>query len=324
MDDVLTILRAAGESTRLRILALCAEGDLTASELTRVLGQSQPGVSRHLKLLCDAKLLERYQEGAWAFFHMSASGRAGELGRLIVAELDAEDPVIVRDRQRLRSVKADRSERADAYFRENAGSWDRIRSLHVDEAVVESAVLSMVPDGPRDVLLDVGTGTGRMLQLLAGHAHECVGIDQSRDMLAVARENLSGDRYRNCSVRQGDMYQLPYDDFTADLVILHMVLHFADDPGDVLGEAARVLKPGGTFLVVDFAPHDMEELRQNFAHRRLGFRSVEVEAWARAAGLDVVDTRLLPGGTLTVTVWKLQHAAKVSAEILSAEGRIHG
>jgi ubiquinone/menaquinone biosynthesis C-methylase UbiE len=324
MDDVLMVLRAAGEATRLRILSLCAVGDLTAGELTRVLGQSQPGVSRHLKLLCDAGLLERYQEGAWAFFHLPAAGRAGELGRLIISELDMDDPFFVRDRQRLRAINAERKERAETYFRENAASWDRIRALHVDETIVEDAILAMVPEEPLDVLLDIGTGTGRMLQLLAGHAHECIGIDQSRDMLAVARENLSGEPYRNCTVRQADMYQLPDNDRSVDLAILHMVLHFADDPAAVFGEAARVLRPGGTFLLVDFAPHEMEELRAQFAHRRLGFRDREIEAWAQAEGFDVANTRALPGDPLTVTIWSLKKSADVPATAPTREVRAHG
>lgn len=306
MEQILSILRAAGETTRLRILALCAQADLTVSELTRVLGQSQPGVSRHLKLLCDAGLLERYQEGSWAFFHLPASGQAGEIARLVIAELGDDDPVVTRDRQRFEAIKTERAERAEAYFRENARSWDRIRAMHVDEAVVEAAILSMIPDGPVDSLLDIGTGTGRMLQLFAGHAHEAVGVDRSRDMLAVARNGLSGERFRNCSVRQGDMYQLSCDDAAFDLILLHMVLHFADEPHEVVREAARVLRPGGEFVVVDFAPHEMEELRTDFAHRRLGFRSVEVEGWARAFGLDCEDVRLLPGDPLTVTIWRLR------------------
>lgn len=313
MDQVLAILRAAGEPSRLRILALCAQGDLTVSELTRILGQSQPSISRHLKLLCDAGLLERLQEGSWAFFHLASGTPTADILRLLLEEIDDADGFVVRDRQRLLDIKNARAKRAEAYFREAAGSWDQIRALHVDEGVVETAIENLLADEGHDTLLDIGTGTGRMLQLLGKRAREAVGVDQSRDMLAVARINLSEPQYRNCNVRQADMYQLPFDDRSFDLVILHMVLHFADEPGDAIKEAARVLKPGGTLLVVDFAPHAMEKLRDNHAHRRLGFRTEEVDRWAAEQGLQTTDVRTLPGSSLNVIIWKTRRPADVQA-----------
>ncbi len=313
MDQVLAVLRAAGEPNRLRILALCAQGDLTVSELTRILGQSQPSISRHLKLLCDAGLLERLQEGSWAFFHLASGTPTADILRSLVDEIDDTDGLIARDRQRLDEIRNARARLAEAYFREVAGSWDQIRALHVDEDVVEAAIQDFLVDESHDTLLDIGTGTGRMLQLLGGRVREAVGVDQSHDMLAVARTNLSDPEYRNCNVRQADMYQLPFNDRSFDLVILHMVLHFADEPGDAIREAARVLNPGGTFVVVDFAPHEMEALRDDHAHRRLGFRSEEINRWAADQGLQTIDVRTLPGRSLDVTLWKNRRPADVQA-----------
>lgn len=313
MDRVLSVLRAAGEPTRLRILALCAQGDLTVSELTWILGQSQPRVSRHLKLLCEAGLLERFQEGSWAFFHLPKVGREAEIVRSLIGQIDGDDPLMAGDQQRMTEIRRGRAERAAAYFREAAGSWDQIRALHVDEVEVEKAILEMLGDEEPETLLDIGTGTGRMLQLLSERVHNAVGIDQSHDMLSVARTNLADTRYGNCSVRQADMYQLPFENAAFDLVVLHMVLHFADEPVDVVREAARVLKPGGCFLIVDFAPHEMEDLRTHHAHRRLGFRAEEVDGWAQASGLQSVGAHELPGKPLTVKIWKTRRPADVHA-----------
>lgn len=313
MDQVLALLRAAGEPNRLRILALCAQGDLTVSELTRILGESQPSVSRHLKLLCNAGLLERLQEGSWAFFHLASGSPTADILRSLIDQIDDADGLVARDRMRLGEIKAARAQRAEAYFREAAGSWDRIRALHVDEVVVEAAIQDLLDGESYDTLLDIGTGTGRMLQVLSERVGVAVGVDQSRDMLAVARTNLSAPRYRNCNVRQADMYQLPFDDRSFDLVVLHMVLHFADEPADAIREAARVLRPGGAFVVVDFAPHAMEELRDHHAHRRLGFRTEEVGRWAADQGLQTVDVRTLPGSSLNVTIWKTRRPADVQA-----------
>lgn len=323
MDQVLAILRAAGEPNRLRILALCAQGDLTVSELTRILGQSQPSISRHLKLLCDAGLLERLQEGSWAFFHLASGTPTADILRSLVDEIDDADGLVARDRQRLGEIKDARASRAEAYFRQAAGSWDQIRALHVDEAVVEAAIQDLLVDETHDSLLDIGTGTGRMLQLLGNRVREAVGVDQSRDMLAVARTNLSEPQHRNCNVRQADMYQLPFNDRSFDLVILHMVLHFADEPGDAIREAARVLRPGGTFLVADFAPHTMEELRDDHAHRRLGFRTEEVGRWAADQDLETTDVRTLPGSSLNVTIWKTRRPADVQALDTRASAKEH-
>lgn len=313
LDQLITVLRAAGEPNRLRILALCAAGDLTVSELTRILGQSQPSVSRHLKLLCDAGLLERYQEGSWAFFHLPTAGQNAGIARFLVDQIQDDDTYVSRDLSRFGDIREERAVRSDQYFRENAARWDRVRTLHVDETEVEQTLLRMLGTSPVEALLDIGTGTGRMLQVLSGLTREAIGVDQSRDMLSVARANLAEPDYQNCSVRQADMYDLPFADRSFDLIVLHMVLHFADRPQNVVREAARVLRPGGQFFVVDFARHEMEALREEHAHRRLGFRAADVEDWAADAGLDSVEVRNLPGNQLTVSIWKLSRPAEIHA-----------
>ena len=304
MDQLLTGLRAAAEPTRLRILSLCLKGELTAGELTRILGQSQPRVSRHLKLLCEAGLLDRFQEGTWAFFHLPSSESRAGLVHTLLDQIPENDTTIRRDLQRLEEILEERAARANSYFDQNAARWDRIRALHVDEAEVERALVEMLPPERINNLLDIGTGTGRVLQLFDRHVDRGLGLDLSREMLAVARANLADARYAHCTLRQADMYQLPVAERSFDLVVLHMVLHFSDRPASVIAEAARALAPGGHFLIVDFAPHSMEELRVEHAHRRLGFTHAEVDAWCRDNGLDVIEVRDLDGEPLTVSIWK--------------------
>ena len=245
MDDLLAALRAVAEPTRLRLLVLCARGELTVSELAQILGQSQPRVSRHLKLLCEAGLLDRFREGSWVFYRLSARQRGERAGRHLVAACGEADATIALDLQRLAAIKRQRAELAAAYFRENAAQWHRIRSLYVDEREVEAALIEIVAAAePRD-LLDIGTGTGRMLEILAPRVEHALGIDQSREMLAVARVNLERAGLGNGIVRLGDMYQLPLPDASFDAVVIHQVLHYADRPAAAIAEAARVLRPGG-------------------------------------------------------------------------------
>ena len=303
MEQLLAALRAIAEPTRLRLVVLCARGELTVSELTQILGQSQPRVSRHLKLLCEAGLLDRFREGSWVFYRLSQIGPSGVLARQLVAACDETDPTIALDLQRLAAVKRQRADLASAYFRENAAHWHRIRSLYVDEREVEAALVEIIAAAdPRD-LLDIGTGTGRILEILAPRVERALGIDQSREMLSVARVNLERAGMENGSVRLGDMYQLALPDDSFDAVVIHQVLHYADRPAMAITEAARVLRPNGILVLVDFAPHSLEFLRDEHAHRRLGFADVEVAEWCRAAGLDPEPARALPGDPLTVVIW---------------------
>ncbi|MGE0724688.1 MAG: ArsR/SmtB family transcription factor, partial [Alphaproteobacteria bacterium] len=270
MQDLLNGLRAAAEPTRLRLLALCAHGELTVSELTQILGQSQPRVSRHLKLLCEAGLLDRYREGTWALFRLAAGEPGGALAQSLVDRIPADDETVARDLQRLAAIKVGRAEQAAAYFRANAARWDQIRSLYVDEREVERALLELLPQADAGDLLDVGTGTGRIVELFGRRGVRAVGVDLSRDMLGVARANLERADLRQCQVRFADAYQLPMAAASFDAVTFHLVLHYLDDPAEAIAEAARVLRPGGRLVVVDFAPHELEQLRADHAHRRLG------------------------------------------------------
>jgi ubiquinone/menaquinone biosynthesis C-methylase UbiE len=306
LDDLLTALRAVAEPTRLRLLVLCSRGELTVSELAQILGQSQPRVSRHLKLLCEAGLLDRFREGSWVFYRVSIGGTASTLaGHLVAACNETESPVAL-DLQRLAAIKRQRAERAAAYFSENAPHWDRIRSLYIDEREVEAALIEIIAGAaPRD-LLDIGTGTGRMIEVLAPHVGQALGIDQSREMLAVARVNLERASASNGMVRLGDMYQLPLPGGSFDAVVIHQVLHYADRPASAIAEAARVLRPGGILVIVDFAPHVLEFLRDEHAHRRLGFTDGEVAEWCCEAGLEPAPTRHLKGDPLTVAIWTAQ------------------
>jgi ubiquinone/menaquinone biosynthesis C-methylase UbiE len=303
MGELLAALRAVAETTRLRLLVLCAGCELTVSELAQILGQSQPRVSRHLKLLCEAGLLDRFREGSWVFYRLSSGSAASALSQHLVAACGKADETIALDLQRLTAIKRQRAEAAAAYFRENAAQWHRIRSLYVDEREVEAALSETIAGAEPQDLLDIGTGTGRMLEVLGPRVGHALGIDQSREMLSVARVNLERAGLSNSIVRLGDMYQLPLADASFDAIVIHQVLHYADRPAAAIAESARVLRPNGILVVVDFAPHALEFLRDEHAHRRLGFADADVDAWFRAADLDPEPARRLPGDPLTVVLW---------------------
>lgn len=308
VDAALAALRAAGEPTRLRILALLAEGELSVSDLTDILGQSQPRISRHLKLLVEAGLVERRREGAWAFFALAEGTPEGSGLRLALGFLDGGDAALAHDRERLAEVRAARHAAADRYFSANAARWDGVRSLHVAETAVERAILDAIGDARIETALDLGTGTGRMLELLSPRVGRSVGVDSNRDMLALARANLARAGVSNAQVRQGDIFSLPAPRGAFDLVLVHQVLHFLDDGARAVREAARALRPGGRMLIVDFAPHGIEALREEHAHRRLGFANETITGWLAASGLEIVSHTELPppdaaADKLTVSLW---------------------
>jgi ArsR family transcriptional regulator len=303
LDSLLGSLRAAADPSRLRLLAACAQGEWTVTELTQVLAQSQPRVSRHLKLLADAGLLERLREGSWVFYRRAQTGTGARLARSLCRLLPGDHPDLVLDRQRLAAVRVARQEQATHYFAAKAASWDQIRSLYVDETKVEAALLALFAQRPPRNLVDIGTGTGRILQLFAAQIGYGLGVDLSHEMLAVARANLDRTSLRNCQVRLADMYHLPLPDGGFEAATLHNVLHYADDPAAVLAEAARVLAPGGQLAVIDFAPHQLEFLRREHAHRRLGFSDAEISKWFTAVGLELSVPVRLEGDPLTVTIW---------------------
>jgi DNA-binding transcriptional ArsR family regulator/precorrin-6B methylase 2 len=302
MTAALDIFRALADPTRLRILALLRSMELSVGELAQVLGQSQPRVSRHVKILVDAGLAERRKEGSWVFV---AQGRP-EVVAPIAAALDAwsgegPDHWAVADAARLAAVRADRASAAAEWFEAHAEEWDAIRSLHVADSEVEAAMARVLGTAPLGMLLDIGTGTGRMLELFGPQAQHAMGIDRSSEMLRLARAKLSG--LAHAELRQADLYSLPLPDDAADAAILHHVLHYAQQPAAAIAEAARVLGDGGRLLIVDFAAHEREELRSREGHVRLGFSDEQILGWFDAAGLVPVQTETLEGGELTVKLW---------------------
>ncbi|MBL70814.1 MAG: ArsR family transcriptional regulator [Rhodobiaceae bacterium] len=308
MNHLLSVLRAAGEPTRLRILAILSLGELTVSELTQVLLQSQPRISRHLKLLADAGLIVRYPEGSWVFYRLDESAQLGDLLAEIIGSLPLGDHELQRDRERLAEVRAERAERAQAYFAANATQWDSLRANHIPETAIEERMGELIGRRNIDLLVDLGTGTGRMLEIFGTRATRAVGFDISTDMLTIARAKLDELAAENCQVRQGDCANVPLEDNVADIVILHQVLHFLDDPQRAVNEAARITRPGGLVLIADFGPHEMEDLRNQHAHRRLGFADEEMNHMLRAAGLFAAagDTLTAQNTPLTVAMWQAE------------------
>jgi len=305
-ERVVGALKAAGEQTRLRVLALLTEGELSVGELAQALAQSQPRVSRHMKLLSEAGLVERAPEGAWVFYRLPrAHTTERHFADAALAMLDPSDPLLARDADRLGAIRAARDEAAAEYFERNAADWDRVRALHLPEADIDSAILTAAGAGPFDLMVDVGVGQGRMIQLFADRVRRAEGFDTSRQMLAIARASLD-DLRAKAAVRFGDAYAPPLDAGSADLVTIHQVLHFLADPGRAIGEAARLVRPGGRLLIVDFAPHALEFLREEHAHRRLGFSDGEINEWLEAAGMARVSIAALTPkkrDALTVKIW---------------------
>ncbi|WP_313612726.1 metalloregulator ArsR/SmtB family transcription factor [Agrobacterium sp.] len=308
LNNLVDLLKAAGEPTRLRLLALLSAGDLTVTDLTEILGQSQPRVSRHLKLLTEEDLIDRYQEGAWAYFRLKQDGDAAALVRQLLDATAKDDAVLLRDGERLADVKRVRSERAQDYFSRNAAAWDELRKLHVSDELIENQLLGLIGKSPIDSMLDLGTGTGRILQLLSGVYRRAIGIDASRDMLAVARSNLDKSGITNASVRHGDIFNLPLEGQDFDLIVIHQVLHFLDEPDRAIAEAARLLRPGGRLVIIDLAPHSFDYLREDHAHVRLGFSHQTLEDWLKKSDLELLKAVDLRSGktgsqSLDVTIW---------------------
>jgi len=310
MTTALEIFRALADSTRLRILALLRSMELSVGELAQVLGQSQPRVSRHVKILVDAGLAERRKEGSWVFVALGDRDRVAPMLAALDCWAEQEpDHWAVADNARLAAVRADRAAAAAQWFEEHAGDWDAIRSLHVAESEVEATMGRTLgldaPEGNVSLgrLIDICCGSGRMLELFGPRAEHALGIDRSSEMLRLARAKLSERGLDNTELRQADLYALPLGDGGADVAILHHVLHFAQQPGAAIAEATRVLAPGGRLLIADFAPHEREELRARDAHARLGFSDEQILGWFRANGLAPAVIETLEGGELTVKLW---------------------
>lgn len=315
-EGLLERLRAAGEPTRLRLLALLRHQDLSVGELVQVLEQSQPRLSHHLKSLSESGLAERMPEGAFVFYRAARSGPGRDLLDALFASLGPDVPEFEADLQRLHTVMAGRAASAEAYFSSIAETWDAVRALHYPNEAIEAALLDLAGGAPFQRLVDFGTGTGRMLALFAPRVTEAEGIDFSHRMLTVARANLERAGVRNARVRFGNVTAVPFEDESADLVIIHQVLHFLDTPADAIAEAARVLAPGGKLLVTDFAPHDLEFLRSEHGHHRLGLRHDALDGWTAGAGLILEEPRSFappengaPG--LTVNIWRALKPASI-------------
>ena len=309
-------LRALSDPTRLRIMRLLASMELAVGELAQVLGQSQPRVSRHVKILCDARLAERRREGAWVFLHAvgSQSRGAGPLVDAVahlLATAEDSDPAFAgqcaEDRAHLDAIRAARQAHAREWFDRHAAQWDQLRSLHIDDGPVESALAELLGttagQGDLGRLLDVGTGTGRMAELFAHSARRITALDHSPDMLRLARTRLQHLPAGKVELVQGDFAQLPFAAASFDTVLFHQVLHYAQAPEAVLAEAARVTAPGGRIAIVDFAAHDREDLRTQHAHARLGFADAQIAGLFADAGFEPQAERALAGKELIVKLW---------------------
>ncbi|HEY9538837.1 MAG TPA: metalloregulator ArsR/SmtB family transcription factor [Kiloniellaceae bacterium] len=315
MDRLLSAMKAAAEPTRLRLLVLCAHADLTVTDLVHILGQSQPRLSRHLKLLAEAGLLDRNREGSWVYFRLAHDGASAALARTLVDALPSEDPTVLRDLRRLDELMGERARRAEDYFRQVAGRWDELRALYVHDDEVERQLAALIAEEQVAALLDIGTGTGRILEILADKVAHAVGIDLSPDMLMLARSKLERARLRNCVVRKGDMNHLPLGEASFDAVTVHQVLHYAERPARTIEEAARVLRPGGRLFIVDFQAHDLDYLRSEHEHRWLGFQEDEMAGWLSDAGLQLEDCRRLTGKALTICIWVARQGAAPSRSV---------
>ena len=317
METLLQGLRAVSEPTRLRVLVLCAHAELSVTELVQILGQSQPRVSRHLKLMVEAGLLERHQEGSRAFYRMSEDSGVSDLARMLVDLAPDDDDVIAVDLERLDEIRVQRAQVAEEYFRRNAQNWEDLRGEHIDDESVDERLKQKILGAPVRDLLDIGTGTGRVLRLVGNDIRSAIGIDNSREMLAIARSYLDQESLRNCQVRQADMYRLPFPAHRFDAVTANMLMHYADNPSEMVKEAARVLRPGGRLVIVDFASHDLTDLREKHAHRWLGFSNGDIERLFGKAGLEVADVERIEGGPLTVCIWTGKSRIEIANDLLA-------
>ena len=309
-DQTVETLRAAGEPTRLRVLSLLAAEELSVMELSRVLDQSQPRVSRHLKLMADAGLIERFPDGARVFYRLSHDALSRRLIDTVLDLLD--DAEGEADHRRLDEVRKERAIDAARYFEQVAPQWDQMRSLYVCETAVETAVEQAAGSGPFNRVVDLGTGSGRMLTLLGKKAKMSVGLDLSQNMLNIARANVTKAGLDKVELRHGDIFSTRLPAESADLVIVHQVLHYLNDPVAAVSEAARLVAPGGRLLIVDFAPHNFEQLREEHQHRRLGFADEEIANWLEQGGLQAAAPIILPPDRegLTVHIWTGNRAAE--------------
>ncbi|MFN3452004.1 MAG: ArsR/SmtB family transcription factor [Sphingorhabdus sp.] len=315
MINLLNIMRALADPTRLRIVSLVLRLELSVGELVQILDQSQPRVSRHIRILDEAALLERRKEGSWVFLRPGAVLEDVRLTSLLKEADVTQAKAFQKDLARLDEVRNARTNMAATYFAAHAEEWDFLRSLHVADSEVEAKIAQILHSAPLGSVLDVGTGTGRIVELFAASASRFVALDNSPEMLRLARAkiaNFSADIASKVEIKLGDFNMLPVGDGEFDTVIFHQVLHYAQDPEAVIAEAIRTVAADGRLVIVDFAAHDHEELRTVHAHARLGFTDDFMRNAFAAHGLQMVHQVALEAGELIVKVWmgqKLSFAA---------------
>ncbi|MEP3226680.1 MAG: metalloregulator ArsR/SmtB family transcription factor [Parasphingorhabdus sp.] len=312
MNQILDIFRALADPTRIRIMLLLLQMELAVGELAQILNQSQPRISRHIRILDEAGLAERRKEGSWVFLRPGPAPELELLRRLFRSESVISSTQADADQAQLALIRKARAEMADRYFEAHAQEWDAIRSLHLPEDDVEQAMIALLKDIDLGHMLDIGTGTGRMVEIFGPHSRKVTALDKSPEMLRLARAKLLGNETektpqaelaQKTELKLGDFNSLPIADTEMDSVLLHQVLHYAPHPEAVLAEVSRVLRSGGTVMIADFAPHDHEELRTTHAHARLGFSDERMKRWFADAQIDMVQCRTLDGGQLTVKIW---------------------
>ena len=290
-DSLITHLKALADPVRMRLLALCVRGEATVSELTKVMSQSQPRISQHLKQLCAADLLERFRDGHFVYYRVPLSSERAAQRRRLFGLLPTDEPQFERDFARLCELRAAQGvavpEQDD----------DVARHLH-------SALIELTVSMPLGDLLDIGSGQGRILKLLGSRAQRAVGVDIDSDARQLARAELLLAGVENCSLREGDMYDLPFADGEFDTVVLDDVLGGAKKPMTAISEARRLLKPGGRLLVLGQSDSgDVEKLQE------------QLTIWCRTANLRLAPARRIPGKQPR---WLLAVATLSSGKLVAA------
>jgi len=297
--ELTDLLRVLQDPTRLRLLWVLRRGELSVGEVVQVTGFSQPRISRHLKLLCDARVVRRTPDQNEVYYRAAIDHDHRDLVAAVLSSLSERDPVIARDRQRLTAILDSRRSRARALLARLGVRPLGAGDLSEVSAAIDDLLARRLPGSgngePLGDMLDVGTGTGSMLRLLASRARRTIAVDLSRDMRLIARATVLSSGLVNCTVRQGDMYDLEFPDGRFDLVTMDRVLGTADDPAAALGEAARVMNDEAHLLVI--------------------------EPGTTASGENPLERRLLRAGLSPVD---LRSAARDSVQVLLAAKEVSG